>query len=303
MSWMRRALPTGSLFFQLATLVGLALVLAEAINLFLIFNVPPPLPDFYRLSEIEQAFHGPAPVFTERRPLQVVTASKPPSPAMENTNVPAIRARIAKDLGVPVDTVVLATHAGPFADRRVFRIIRDRIQREGVREEHFLVAPFEVGVRQPDGRWAVIRPQPSLGLDPWQQRTVLWFVLSLVALSPVVYVFARRLSRPIKQFADAAERLGRDPQAAQLELRGSSEISVAVRAFNEMQGRLRRYVDDRTAMVGAIAHDLRTPLTRLRFRIEGLPDDQRAKIENDIDQMEEMISAAPTWTRARLPGL
>ncbi len=295
--------PTGSLFVQLATLVGVALVLAEAINLFLIFNVPPPLPDFYRLSEIEQAFRGPAPVFTERRPLQVVTAAKAPGPAMDGTNAPAVRARLAKDLGVPVDSIVLATHSGPFADRRVFRIIRERIAREGVREEHFLIAPFEVGVREPSGSWAVIRPQPAFGLDPWQQRILLWFVLSALAMVPIAYVFARRLSRPIKQFADAADRLGRDPQAQPLELKGSAEISVAVRAFNDMQERLRRYVDDRTAMVGAIAHDLRTPLTRLRFRIEGLPDDQKAKISADIDQMEEMISAALTFVRdASQPG-
>ena len=175
--------------------------------------------------------------------------------------------------------------------------------REGVREEHFFVAPFEVGLRQPDGRWAVIRPQPAFGLDPWQTRILLWFVISALAMAPVAYLFARRLSRPIKLFADAAERLGRDPRAEPLEVTGPSEIGVAVRAFNNMQERLRRYVEDRTAMVGAIAHDLRTPLTRLRFRIEGLPEEQRAKMANDIDQMEEMISAALTFVRdASRPG-
>jgi two-component system, OmpR family, sensor kinase len=222
---------------------------------------------------------------------------------MDGANAPATRARLAKDLGVSVDRVVLATHAGPFADRRVFRIIRERMAREGVREEHFLVAPFDVGVRQPDGRWAVIRPQPSFGLDPWQARIALWFVISALAMAPVAYLFARRLSRPIKLFADAAERLGRDPRAEPLVLKGPAEIGVAVRAFNDMQERLRRYVEDRTAMVGAIAHDLRTPLTRLRFRIESLPDDQKAKMGADIDQMEEMISAALTFVRdASRPG-
>lgn len=297
------ARPTASLFVQLAILTGLTLVLAEAISLLLLFNLPPPTPDFYRLSEIEQTFRGPAPVFTERRALQMQMVTKPPGPAMEGANAPAIRARLAKDLGVPVDRVVLATKAGPFADRRVFRIIRERIAREGVREEHFLVAPFDVGVRQPDGRWAVIRPQPAFGLDPWQTRIALWFVISALVMAPVAYIFARRLSTPIKRFADAAERLGRDPRAAPLELTGPSEIGIAVRAFNDMQERLRRYVEDRTAMVGAIAHDLRTPLTRLRFRIEGLPEEQRAKMANDIDQMEEMISAALTFVRdASRPG-
>jgi signal transduction histidine kinase len=172
-----------------------------------------------------------------------------------------------------------------------------------VREEHFLIAPFVVGVRQPDGRWNAVRPEPPFGLSPWQQRTVLWFLLSVLAMAPIAYVFARRLSAPIRAFADAAERLGRDPRAAPLELRGPSEIGVAVRAFNDMQQRLRRYVEDRTAMVGAIAHDLRTPLTRLRFRIETLPDPQRAKMAADIDQMEAMISAALTFVRdASQPG-
>jgi two-component system OmpR family sensor kinase len=295
--------PTGSMFVQLATLTGLTLVAAQAISLYLLFSLPPPTPDFYRLSEIEQTFRGPAPVFTERRPLQIETLARPPGPAMEGSNAPSIRARLAGDLGVPVDSIILATKAGPFADRRVFRIIRDRIARQGVREEHFLISPFEVGIRQPDGRWAVVRPEPAFGLSAWQQRIALWFVLSAVAMAPVAYVFARRLSAPIRLFADAAERLGRDPRAEPLVLKGPSEIGIAVRAFNDMQERLRRYVEDRTAMVGAIAHDLRTPLTRLRFRIESLPEDQRAKMSADIDQMEEMIAAALTFVRdASRPG-
>ena len=289
--------PTGSLFVQLLTLTGLTLVAAEAISLFLIFNLPPPLPDFYRLTEIEQTFRGTPPTFTERRPLETHTVARAPGPAMEGDQSPRIRARLAKDLGISVQRVVIATNRGPFADRRVYRIIRDRIARQGVREEHFLVAPFEVAIQQADGRWTVVRPQPAFGLNPWQQRIALWFVLSALAMAPVAYVFARRLAAPIRLFADAAERLGRDPRAAPLVLKGPSEIRAAAGAFNDMQERLRRYVEDRTAMVGAIAHDLRTPLTRLRFRIEGLPEEQRAKISADIDQMEEMISAALNFVR------
>jgi len=298
-----RARPTGSLFVQLATLTGLTLVAAQAISLFLIFNLPPPTPDFYRVTEIEQAFRGPSPAFAERRPLQTRVLDKPPGPAMEGDTGVRIRTQIAKDLGIAPADVFIATNRGPLADRRVGRIIRDRIAREGVREEHFLVAPFDVAIRQADGRWRVVRPQPAFGLTPWQQRIALWFVLSAIAMAPVAYVFARRLSAPIRLFADAAERLGRDPRAEPLTLKGPAEIGVAVRAFNDMQERLRRYVEDRTAMVAAIAHDLRTPLTRLRFRIEALPEEQRAKMNADIDQMEEMISAALTFVRdASRPG-
>ncbi|MDB5424790.1 MAG: sensor histidine kinase, partial [Phenylobacterium sp.] len=284
--------PTASLFVQLITLTGLTLVASQVISLLLIFNLPPPTPDFYRLSEIEQTFRGTAQTFTERRPLQLRRLDKPPGPAMEGRRAPRIRATLAKDLGVPVERIVIATDPGPFADRRVFRIIRDRIARQGIREEHFLVAPFEVAVQQDGGRWAVVRPEPAFGLTLWQQRIALWFVLSALAMAPAAYIFARRLAAPIRLFADAAERLGRDPRAEPLVLKGPAEFRAAVGAFNDMQQRLRRYVEDRTAMVAAIAHDLRTPLTRLRFRIEGLPEEQRAKIGADIDQMEEMISAA-----------
>jgi two-component system OmpR family sensor kinase len=113
----------------------------------------------------------------------------------------------------------------------------------------------------------------------------------------LAWLFARRLAGPITAFADAAERLGRDPRATPLELSGSAEVVAAANAFNMMQERLRRYVEDRTAMIGAIAHDLRTPLTRLRFRIEATPDDVRVKLSSDIDQMEAMISAALAFVR------
>jgi signal transduction histidine kinase len=116
-------------------------------------------------------------------------------------------------------------------------------------------------------------------------------------MAPVAYIYARRLAAPTRLLAQAAERLGRDPQAPPLDVKGSAEIAVAAAAFNDMQAKLRRYVEDRTAMVAAVAHDLRTPLTRLRFRIESVPEDQRAKMSSDIEQMEEMISATLAFVR------
>jgi signal transduction histidine kinase len=177
------------------------------------------------------------------------------------------------------------------------------VREGGDRDEHFLIAPFEVGVQQPDGRWRVVHAKPPGFFGPWQQRVALWFLLSALVMVPIIYLFARRLSSPIALFSEAADRLGRDPHAAPLAIRGSSEIRLAARAFNDMQQRLQRYVEDRTAMVGAIAHDLRTPLTRLRFRIESLPEDQRTKSAGDLDQMEEMIAATLAFVRdASRPG-
>jgi signal transduction histidine kinase len=290
--------PTAPLLVQLLTLTGLTLVAAWAMSALLLFLLPPPAPDFYRLGEIERAYRGAAQTFTERQPLKRLTLDKAPGPELEGRVIPEMRERIARDLGVPMTDVVVAGERGPLADRRVGRIIRDRAARAGMSdEEHFLIAPFQVGVRQADGRWLVIQPETPFGLSDWQQRVALWFTLSALAMLPIAWIFARRLSLPIRVFAEAAERLGRDPNAPPLALKGPAEVATAARAFNEMQERLRRYVEDRTAMVGAIAHDLRTPLTRLRFRIESLPEEQRAKYASDLDQMEEMITATLTFVR------
>lgn len=291
--------PTASLFGQLLALIGISLIAAQAISLVLLFSLPPPAPDFYRVSEIVQALRGNPPAFTERNPLIIRTLGHPPNMPMDGRNTPKIRALLAKSLEVPVERVVISSPSRwPVSDRRTISVIRDRMARDGgEQEEHFLVAPFDVSVQQADGQWKVVRPDRGIGLDPWQQRIVLMFLLTAVAMAPIAFIFARRLSAPIQVFTEAAERLGRDPMAPPLSQKGSAEIAVAVKAFNDMQERLRRYVADRTTMMGAIAHDLRTPLTRLRFRIENVPEDARAKMSADIDQMEEMISAALTFVR------
>ena len=160
-----------------------------------------------------------------------------------------------------------------------------------------MLAPFKVAIPAAHGQWLTVEPRPSLEPTAWQIRIILSVLLSTLALAPIAYLFARRLAAPIALFAAASERLGRDPGAPPLATDGPAEIAVAARAFNGMQERLARYVDDRVAMVGAIAHDLRTPLTRLRFRVESAPEDVRAKMADDIAEMEAMISGALAFVR------
>ena len=289
--------PTASLFGRILLFAAATVLACQAISMVLVLKLPPPLPDFYRLTEVEQVLRGETHVFGERRPLEASIRKERPSPVLESRTAPKIRASVARAIGAPIDDVVIAGNYGPLADRRVFRTLRNHMAEEGGTEEQFLIAPFRIGVRQADGTWLVVQPQPSFGLNAGEQLVLLWFALSALAVAPLAWILARRLSAPIRVLAEAAERLGRDPQAPSLTLKGTSEIAVAAAAFNDMQDRLRRYVEDRTAMVAAVAHDLRTPLTRLRFRIEGVPDDQRAKMASDIEQMEEMISATLAFVR------
>jgi signal transduction histidine kinase len=160
-----------------------------------------------------------------------------------------------------------------------------------------VVGNFSAAAQDASGGWIVVRPAPELFPNPWQQRIFLWFLLCFGVLAPIGYLFARRLTAPIGRFAQAAEQLGRDPRETPLELSGPAEIGRAAAAFNQMQDRLRRYVEHRTAMVGAMAHDLRTPLARIRFKIESLSAEAREPIARDIAQMEQMISAALVFVR------
>ena len=160
-----------------------------------------------------------------------------------------------------------------------------------------LVDNFVVAVQGPSGGWTVVKPLAAAFPDPWQQRIILWFVACFGLLTPIGYLFARRLASPISQFALAAERLGRDPTVQAVEISGPAELGRAAAAFNEMQARLASYVEHRTAMVGAIAHDLRTPLARIRFKIDALPPQAREAIGRDLTQMEQMISAVLAFVR------
>ena len=167
----------------------------------------------------------------------------------------------------------------------------------------FIEGDFIAAARQGDGSWLAVAPRPEPFPNRWQMQVIVWFLLSLAIVSPLAWLFARRIVRPLQGFADAAEALGRDPSATILPLSGPAEIGRAAYAFNQMRFRLRAFVDDRTAMVGAISHDLRTPLTRLRFRVEDVPDAQRDGILQEVTEMEAMISQVLAFIRdASTPG-
>lgn len=167
----------------------------------------------------------------------------------------------------------------------------------------FIEGDFVAALRQGDGSWIAVAPRAEPFPNRWQRRVMLWFALSLLIVAPLAWLFARRIVIPLQRFAQTAEVLGRDPAASVLPLSGPAEIGRAARAFNVMHTRLRAFVDDRTAMVGAISHDLRTPLTRLRFRLEDVPDDQREGLLREVAEMEEMINQVIGFIRdASTPG-
>ena len=92
-------------------------------------------------------------------------------------------------------------------------------------------------------------------------------VMAIIILAVSVWA-VRRVTAPLASLAAAAERLGHDVNAPPLPETGTTETRQAARAFNDMQTRLRNLIENRTRLLAAISHDLRTPLTLLRLRAE-----------------------------------
>lgn len=159
----------------------------------------------------------------------------------------------------------------------------------GWRPDAPLRGDFVAAFRQADGRWRVV--ENTRNRASFITRLATLFLAGMLALLPLAWWFSRALAAPIRQFTRAADRMGRETAAPALPLTGPSEFASAAAAFNAMQARLDRLLQERSEMAGAIAHDLRTPLARLAFRLDALPAESRAKASADINEMSQMIDA------------
>nr|GAJ33499.1 osmolarity sensor protein envZ [Bradyrhizobium sp. DOA9] len=159
------------------------------------------------------------------------------------------------------------------------------------------VAP-RVGVQLPDG--TVIAGHVDGGRRPWFWGAP-WFTALMSAFICVTVLglwAARALTRPLSSFAEAAENFSLDGAAAPLSERGPEEIRAVARALNRMHERIVRLMSDRTRMLAAISHDLRTPITRLRLRAEFVEDEaNRKRMLMDIDQMRAMLESVLSLLR------
>jgi signal transduction histidine kinase len=149
-----------------------------------------------------------------------------------------------------------------------------------------------------DGTWLRFVTASALPSIGWIMHISAQVLLVSLAVIAFAIWAARQITRPIRTFAVAADRLGKDVHAPPIEERGSRELRRATRAFNTMQQRLQRYVEDRTHMLAAISHDLRTSLTRLRLRTAFIDDaEQQHKADRDIEEMDAMLGATLAFAR------
>lgn len=158
---------------------------------------------------------------------------------------------------------------------------------------------MNLSIRLTSGQWLNVR---STFLRPglqWTPRAMLPLVLMVLAVVLIAFVTTRRIVGPMKALAQGADRLGRGLDAEPLALTGPSEVQDTTRAFNQMQSRMTRFVAERTRMLAALSHDLRSPLTAMRLRVEMLEeDDDSTRLKSLVEEMQQMLDSTLDYARA-----
>jgi signal transduction histidine kinase len=185
---------------------------------------------------------------------------------------------------------------------------RWRQHREAVAERRFVESRpyrsrpprngFQASIRLADGGWLnILRPLPE-GMEDWPYKLLAYLAVLLVSIILLSLLAVRWVTRPLGTLAEAAHNLGKDIGYPPLSESGPQEVQNAVRAFNTMQQRLRRYIEDRSLVLAAVSHDLKTPITRLRLRLALLKDDAlQSRFNQDLDEMEQMVLATLDYLR------
>lgn len=156
----------------------------------------------------------------------------------------------------------------------------------------------QVSLQLNDGSWANFGLTLVRSATLLSHRSILSTLIMALGIALFSVLATRWIASPLATFARAADRLGRDVNAPPLPPDGPKEVRSAVAAFNDMQDRIRRFVEDRTRMLAAISHDLRSPITRLQLRTEMLPEGEaRERMLADLADMEDMVSSTLDFAR------
>ena len=223
------------------------------------------------------------------KPLPSLT---PWGPKVPKQNKPEDRHESAQILGIGTATAAVTTpwtdvpaHAWPLSRPAKFL---------------YLDAAYGMGLsaQLDGGGWLNSAYAKPTGNSFWTNQAVVSVAVTAVVLSVFGIIVARGIARPMRRLAVAAEALGRGESVAPLPEAGPDDIRNTAEAFNRMQERLQRFVEDRTRMLAAIGHDLRTPLTTLRLRAEFVADaEEREKMLATIAEVQKMTEATLAFAR------
>ncbi|SDA55157.1 ATP-binding protein [Mesorhizobium qingshengii] len=157
-------------------------------------------------------------------------------------------------------------------------------------------------VQLPDGRWmAVDIPDFSPPADRWLVLAG-WITLIVLGATAVSLYFATILTKPLVMLEAATARIGLDGVLAPLPEEGSGEVRATARALNQLSTRLKAAMESRMRLVAAAGHDLRTPMTRMRLRVEFLAEEEREKWLHDLEELDRIADSAIRLVREEVAG-
>lgn len=157
---------------------------------------------------------------------------------------------------------------------------------------------WTISIRLNDGSWLNVQSSGNSDFTIFLLPIVLSALTSLLGIGGSVSIWARRITRPLRGLSHAAEVLGRGEAAPEIPATGPVEVARLAQAFNQMQDRLTRFIRDRTAMLAAINHDLRTPITSLRLRAEFIEEEAlKSEMIATTEDMRTMVDSYLAFSR------
>jgi two-component system OmpR family sensor kinase len=289
------------LLVQVLGLIAAVAVMAQLISLAALLVMPAPREPFV-FADVAAALRTGKPVEREGQKLIVWTVDSPPEEwALDDEQERRSRATLAGLLGLPYDRVRVEKHLPFPGGSAVGRFVSPPVTGPAPPPQ-----PYDGGgdvtfydmiaaAQRADGRWILVRTPVFWGAA--FALLGVWMAAGLLILLPLAWAFTRRLVAPIRAFAATAERAGRGDRDIRFAAAGPREVRRAAHALDEMQRRITGAVEERTSLIAAIAHDLRAPLARLRFKVEDLPGGQRGPIVRDIERMDSMIAGVLAFAR------
>jgi len=167
-----------------------------------------------------------------------------------------------------------------------------------MRGPHAMASRFFIQVRLRDGTWVRFERRIPPELFDWPVEMLITLGILLVGVTALSLVAVRWIVQPLRELRRAADDLGKDIHRPPLAESGPIEVAETSHAFNTMQRRIARFVEDRSRILAAVSHDLKTPLTRIRLRADLLDDEELGeRIRRDLDDMQTMVEATLDFMR------
>ncbi len=223
-------------------------------------------------------------------------------PTPENLAVIAGRAQRSMQLSIVLDSgesLPTSRRRGPvgIVDRTLEKALKSRLDQPFWFDTTRYPAVIDIQVQEADGVLRIIAPRER-AVATQAHIFVIWLALATILLMSVAILFIRNQVRAIERLAEAAEAFGRGEVSLHFKPHGAREVRQAATAFLAMRDRIQRHIDQRTALLASVSHDLRTPLTRLRLELALAPPFKRAAaMQGDLDEMEHMIDEYLAFAR------